>query len=80
MGPQLKAKHIAEDVNFHELVLKERSGRARHTFISQCKIERVHSFFKECKESQFRAVYQLPFHFKEAAQRVKAWTGVGEPE
>ena len=50
MGPQLKAKHIAEDVNFHELVLKERSGRARHTFISQCKIERVHSFFKECKE------------------------------
>ena len=39
MGPKLKDHHLAKETEFHEMVLKVRPGRARHTFISECKIE-----------------------------------------
>ena len=80
MGPLLQEFHLDPTPVFHEEVLTERPGRIRHAYISQCKIEQVFAFFKNEKEHHDKHVYQLPYQFNEAAQRLKSWADIVEPE
>ena len=68
-----------KNVEFHEMILKERSSRRRHTQIYKTDISKILGYFKQCHEEKEQHVFQIPFHLKDAAVDYEKWENVEHP-
>ena len=76
---QLKTVNVNGESDFHELILQERAGRERLTYIYRAGIDKIYSFFKEqCRELK-KQVFLLPQDLHAGSIEYKHWSTVQEP-
>ena len=63
--PMIKYWHVDPESDFHEMVLQNRPGCQRLSFLPNCNINQIHQALSYAKDRQLQKVFQMPSYFKQ---------------
>ena len=65
-------EHVDASAGFQELILEQRHGRERHTFMHEVNIDRLKVLLATRKEHS--QVFDIPYHLKESGEPIYSWS------
>ena len=76
LSMKLKKINIRQESGFHEMVLDERPGRKRLTYIYKNSIEEIYEYFQSQLEGQKKRIFFLPKDFLDGGILYHNWPSV----